>query len=95
MSKPRLEHVNVTVTDPERAARLLETLFDWHVRWAGPARDGGRTIHVGSADDYIALHTGRGATTAPRPSPRASRSIMSGSKSTISPPSRPRSWLRA
>ena len=65
MSKPRLEHVNVTVTDPERAARLLETLFDWHVRWAGPARDGGRTIHVGSADDYIALYTGRGATYGP------------------------------
>ena len=65
MSKPRLEHVNVTVTDPERAARLLETLFDWHIRWAGPARDGGRTIHVGSADDYIALHTGRGATYGP------------------------------
>jgi predicted enzyme related to lactoylglutathione lyase len=61
MSKPRLEHVNVTVTDPERAARLLEVLFDWHVRWTGPARNGGRTIHVGSDDDYIALYTGRGA----------------------------------
>jgi len=59
--KPRLEHVNVTVSDPERTARLLETLFGWHVRWAGPARDGGRTIHVGSDDDYIALYTGRGA----------------------------------
>jgi len=59
MSKPRLEHVNVTVTDPERAARLLEALFDWRVRWAGPARNGGHTIHVGSGDDYIALYTGR------------------------------------
>ena len=65
MSKPRLEHVNVNVTDPERAAHLLETLFGWHVRWAGPARDGGRTIHVGSDDDYIALHTGRGVAYGP------------------------------
>ena len=65
MSKPRLEHVNVTVTDPERAARLLETLFDWHVRWSGPARDGGRTIHIGTDDDYVALHTGRGVTYGP------------------------------
>ena len=61
MSKPRLEHVNVNVSDPDRAARLLETLFDWHVRWSGPARDGGLTIHVGSAEDYIALHSGRDA----------------------------------
>lgn len=60
MSKPRLEHVNLTVSDPERAARLLETLFGWHVRWAGPARNGGHTIHVGSDDDYIALFSRRG-----------------------------------
>jgi catechol 2,3-dioxygenase-like lactoylglutathione lyase family enzyme len=65
MSKPRLEHVNVNVTDPDRAARLLETLFGWHVRWAGPSRDGGRTIHVGSDDDYIALHTAHGAAYGP------------------------------
>lgn len=59
MSTPRLEHVNVTVTDPERAAGLMEALFGWRVRWQGPARDGGRTIHVGSADHYLALYTGR------------------------------------
>ena len=59
MSSPRIEHVNVTVTDPERAAKLMESVFGWQVRWSGPARDGGRTIHVGSADDYIALYTGR------------------------------------
>lgn len=60
MTEPRIEHVNVTVSDPERAARLMETLFGWHVRWQGPARDGGHTIHVGSADHYVALYTGRG-----------------------------------
>jgi catechol 2,3-dioxygenase-like lactoylglutathione lyase family enzyme len=61
MPSPRIEHVNITVSDPERAARLMQSLFGWHVRWQGPARDGGRTIHVGSDDHYIALYTGRGA----------------------------------
>ena len=60
MSSLRIEHVNVTVSDPERAARLMESLFGWHVRWQGAARDGGRTIHVGSDAYYIALYTGRG-----------------------------------
>lgn len=59
MATPRIEHVNVNVTDPERAAKLMEALFSWHVRWRGPSRDGGYTIHVGSNDHYIALHTGR------------------------------------
>ena len=65
MSEPRIEHVNVTVSDPERAARLMETLFGWHVRWQGPARDGGRTIHVGSDRHYLALYTGRGVASDP------------------------------
>jgi catechol 2,3-dioxygenase-like lactoylglutathione lyase family enzyme len=59
MAEPRIEHVNVTVSDPERAARIMKHLFGWHVRWQGPARDGGRTIHVGSDDHYVALYTGR------------------------------------
>ncbi|MFI4935647.1 MAG: VOC family protein [Caulobacterales bacterium] len=61
MSALRIEHVNVTVTDPERAAKLMEALFGWRVRWSGPALAGGHTIHVGSDDQYIALYTGRGA----------------------------------
>jgi len=60
MSEPRIEHVNVTVSDPERAARLMQALFGWHVRWQGPARNGGRTIHVGSDRHYLALYTGHG-----------------------------------
>jgi len=59
MSSPRIEHVNVTVTDPERTARLMETLFGWHVRWSGAARNGGHTIHVGSNEHYVALYTAR------------------------------------
>jgi catechol 2,3-dioxygenase-like lactoylglutathione lyase family enzyme len=66
MSGTRLEHVNVNVSDPERTARLLEGLFDWRVRWSGPSRDGGRTIHVGTADDYVAIHTARDAVYGPQ-----------------------------
>ncbi|MDO9489776.1 MAG: VOC family protein [Sphingomonadaceae bacterium] len=60
MNAPRIEHVNVTVRDPARAARLMQDIFDWHIRWEGPARDGGRAIHVGSSEDYVALYTGAG-----------------------------------
>ena len=58
MSALRIEHVNVSVTDPERAARLMGELFGWKIRWQGGARDGGRAIHVGAEDHYIALWTG-------------------------------------
>lgn len=61
MPSPRIEHVNVTVTDPERTSHLMEALFGWHVRWRGAARDGGHTIHVGSDEHYVALYTGRDA----------------------------------
>ncbi len=61
MAALRIEHVNVTVTDPERTAGLMEELFGWRVRWRGPARDGGYTVHVGSNEHYIALYTDRGA----------------------------------
>ncbi len=58
MASPRIEHVNVTVSDPDRAAKLMQDLFGWSIRWRGPARDGGHTIHVGSDSDYLALYTG-------------------------------------
>ena len=56
----RIEHVNVTVRSPERAAALMESLFGWRIRWSGEGRDGGRTIHVGSDNSYVALWTGKG-----------------------------------
>jgi catechol 2,3-dioxygenase-like lactoylglutathione lyase family enzyme len=59
MALPRIEHVNVTVSDPERAARLMERIFGWQVRWQGPAQNGGHTIHVGTSDHYVALYTAR------------------------------------
>jgi catechol 2,3-dioxygenase-like lactoylglutathione lyase family enzyme len=58
MSSPRIEHVNITVSDPKRTSELMERLFDWHVRWSGPAQNGGHTIHVGSDDHYVALYAG-------------------------------------
>ena len=60
----RLEHVNLTVSDPDRTAALLEKIFGWRVRWSGPAMAGGRTVHVGTDDQYIALYTVRGGTAA-------------------------------
>jgi catechol 2,3-dioxygenase-like lactoylglutathione lyase family enzyme len=57
MSSLRIEHVNVNVTNADRAAELMETLFGWRVRWRGPAQSGGLTVHVGSKDHYLALHS--------------------------------------
>jgi catechol 2,3-dioxygenase-like lactoylglutathione lyase family enzyme len=57
MSSPRIEHVNITVSDPTSTSALMEALFDWHIRWSGPAQNGGFTIHVGSNDHYVALYT--------------------------------------
>lgn len=59
MSRPRIEHVNVTVSNPERAAKLMQDLFGWDVRWKGAARNGGHTIHIGSDDHYVALFSER------------------------------------
>ncbi|MBN4047632.1 VOC family protein, partial [Acidimicrobiaceae bacterium AH-315-P05] len=52
-----LEHANVTVSNPEESAALLTRLFDWHVRWQGPSMLGGRTVHVGTDESYLALYT--------------------------------------
>lgn len=60
-----LEHVNLTVSDPERTAALLVDLFDWHVRWKGGSIHAGQTIHVGTDTDYLALYTMPESTTDP------------------------------
>jgi catechol 2,3-dioxygenase-like lactoylglutathione lyase family enzyme len=51
-----IEHVNLTVSQPERSSQLLQDLFGWHVRWQGPARNGGRVIHVGDDANYLAVY---------------------------------------
>ena len=58
MTSPFIEHINLTVSDPERSAAMAQSLFGWHERWRGLARDGGLSIHVGGKTAYIAFYTG-------------------------------------
>ncbi|MEP0191389.1 MAG: VOC family protein [Erythrobacter sp.] len=61
MPKGRLEHANLSVTDPERSAHLFKQLCGWEERWRGPSQIAGWTIHVGdpeNGDTYLALYTG-------------------------------------
>ncbi|MEO0466880.1 MAG: VOC family protein [Pseudomonadota bacterium] len=59
MSEALFEHVNLTVTDPDKTADMLVRLFGWHVRWSGPSLGGGKTVHVGTETHYVALYTAR------------------------------------
>ena len=56
-----LEHINLTVPDPEATAARLQRLFGWQKRWQGGAIYGGRSVHVGTADQYLALYRWQGA----------------------------------
>lgn len=56
MTQVRIEHVNISVSDPARTAAMLMDLFGWHIRWQGKAASGGYTIHVGSDTDYLAVY---------------------------------------
>ncbi|MDF1715360.1 MAG: VOC family protein [Antarcticimicrobium sp.] len=51
-----LEHANLTVADPDATAAWMGEVFGWAVRWSGPAKDGGYTVHVGGKGDYLALY---------------------------------------
>ncbi len=55
----RLEHVNLTVADPQVLADFLCRVFDWTIRWQGSAIHGGHTVHVGGKDSYLAIYGGR------------------------------------
>lgn len=57
MKQATVEHVNFTVRDPLRTAARLCGLFGWKVRWQGPAKDGGFTVHVGTDDAYLAVYS--------------------------------------
>ena len=61
MSLGKLEHANITVSDPDGTAAILGDLFGWKVRWSGAAKNGGYTVHVGNDVDYLALYTPRDA----------------------------------
>ncbi len=57
MTQGTLEHVNVTVSDPDKTAKLICDLFDWQIRWQGPSALGGRSVHVGTDAAYVAVYT--------------------------------------
>ncbi|QDC08438.1 VOC family protein [Oceanicola sp. D3] len=52
----QLEHVNVTVSDLDRAVALLDDLFGWKQSWRGSSIHGGETAHVGGKESYVALY---------------------------------------
>ena len=56
MAEALFEHVNMTVTDPDKTAEMLSDLFGWHVRWKGDSKGGGYTVHVGTDTLYVALY---------------------------------------
>ena len=55
-----LEHANFSVSDPQKTADTLCTLFDWRIRWSGASIHGGHTIHVGGDDSYVAVYAQAG-----------------------------------
>ncbi len=57
MKQGLFEHVNMTVSDPRQTAAMLSDLFGWKVRWEGPSKDNGYTVHVGTDEAYVALYT--------------------------------------
>lgn len=57
MKTAMLEHVNVTVTDAKKTARMLQDLFGWRIRWEGTAINNGYTVHVGGDDSYVAVYS--------------------------------------
>ena len=60
MSDAFVEHVNITVKNPEASAKMFHDLFGWQVRWKGAALNGGTTLHVGGTSSYVALYSAGG-----------------------------------
>ena len=61
MAVGRVEHANLSVTDPNRSAQFFAKLMGWEERWRGHSALGGDTIHVGEPGNgasYIAFYTG-------------------------------------
>ncbi|MXQ08880.1 VOC family protein [Alphaproteobacteria bacterium GH1-50] len=53
----RLEHLNMTVSDPRATAAWIERVFGWRIRWEGAGMQTGYTVHIGNEDSYVALFT--------------------------------------
>lgn len=52
-----LEHANVTVSDVQATAAMLDAIFGWKTRWSGASIHGGFTAHVGGQGSYLALYS--------------------------------------
>jgi catechol 2,3-dioxygenase-like lactoylglutathione lyase family enzyme len=50
-----IEHVNITVSSPEKTADMLCHLFGWKIRWQGKAAAGKQSLHIGTKTHYIAV----------------------------------------
>jgi catechol 2,3-dioxygenase-like lactoylglutathione lyase family enzyme len=61
MIRAFLEHVNITVSDPQATAEMLCDLFGWEIRWSGKAKEHGVTYHVGDKDSYVAVYSRGGS----------------------------------
>jgi len=72
MTQIVLEHINITVNDAKATAVLYCKLFDWHIRWEGPAMDEGYTVHVGTDTQYIALYS----PSAPQPDKTSDHTVI-------------------
>ena len=51
-----LEHANFSVSDPQKTADMLCTIFDWRIRWSGASIHDGHTMHVGGQNSYLAIY---------------------------------------
>ncbi|MDF0595442.1 VOC family protein [Psychromarinibacter halotolerans] len=56
MTRSVLEHTNFTVADPDATAAWLCDVFGWKIRWQGASIHGGRSVHVGTDDSYLAIY---------------------------------------
>lgn len=57
MTQAFLEHINVTVSNPQATANRLCELFGWTIRWSGASIHGGESFHVGGEESYLAIYS--------------------------------------
>lgn len=60
MTIAQLEHTNFSVSDPGKTAQHLVDIFGWRIRWEGPSKAAGYTVHVGTDSAYLALYAQAG-----------------------------------
>ena len=65
MTQAFIEHINLTVGDPDRTAAMLEAVFGWRERSRGPSGLSGRTVHVGNETSYLAVYAPENADGSP------------------------------